>query len=440
MRRAIWAVTSIATLVLGTGAGVFADEQRDSDWREDLRFLTAMVREIHPRPFGRVPEARFDSAAASLAREIPGLRDHEVMIGLMRLVAMLEDGHSMVFPFGPRLGFHVFVPVRLYSFEDGLFVLSAAEPYARYAGAKVLRVGSLEAREALTRVLAITSGDNDQTRLDRAPLLLMMPRVLQAIGASSDSARVRFEVQLPNGSRPSFAAAVVPGPEGPPLWFFDGEGVPGGRFRTARDRARAPTPLHLRDPERPYWFEYLPEQHALYAQLRRMDAEGPGTTFGQFVDRLFAFADSAGVEALILDLRHNQGGDNTILQPLIHGLIQRERTINRPGRLFTIVGRSTFSAAMNCANWLEEHTHTLFVGEPTGARPNHYGDSEHVMLPHGGALVLISHWAWSARLPWDHRPWIAPHLPAPMTSADYRENRDPALAVIAASRAETRDR
>src|SRR5262249_26897311 len=50
--------------------------------------------------------------------------------------------------------------------------------------------------------------------------------------------------------------------------------------------------------------------------------------------------------------------------------------------------------------------------------------------------VFVSRWPWQARLPWDDRPWIAPHIPAPMTGSDYRENRDPALEAIAAYRNE----
>jgi tetratricopeptide (TPR) repeat protein len=77
------------------------------------------------------------------------------------------------------------------------------------------------------------------------------------------------------------------------------------------------------------------------------------------------------------------------------------------------------------------------VGEPTGGRPTHFGDNQRVSLPHHpDLLVFVSHWVWQARLPWDDRPWIAPHLPATLTSTDYRENHDPAFEAILAHRAE----
>jgi len=220
-------------------------------------------------------------------------------------------------------------------------------------------------------------------------------------------------------------------------WYFEGEGVPVPGSRTAHDGAALPLPLHLRDPERAYWYAWLPEPRLLYVQFRRVQLIDRGETFAAFIHRVFAASDSLEPEAFVIDLRHNHGGNNLILQPLIHGLIQREATINRRGHLFTLIGRGTFSAAQNCANWLEENTRTLFVGEPTGGRPNHYGDNQPVTLPHHPDLmVFVSHWPWQARLPWDDRPWIAPHLPAPFTIVDARENHDPALEAIRAYRSE----
>ena len=47
---------------------------RDRAWREDLQAFDRQLRTLHPRPFARTAEARFDSALASLAARIPALR------------------------------------------------------------------------------------------------------------------------------------------------------------------------------------------------------------------------------------------------------------------------------------------------------------------------------------------------------------------------------
>lgn len=426
----------VAGLVLASRLAS-GEASRGQAWREDLETYATKLREVHPKPFAHIAEARFDSAYRALKDRIPAWSDAQLAVGLMRLDAMLEDGHTLVVPVSRAMGFGQVVPVRLFAYDDGLAISATGPSLAEYSGASVLRIGDVSAQEALRRALEISPADNEMTRLDRATFFLTMPPILRALEITRDSTQVSFEVRTVSGATRRFIAHAAPDTTGSFDWFFEGEGLPIAGSRTAHDGARSPLPLHLRDPERAYWYEWDPKTRLLYVQLRRMQFEDHGRTFADFIHQVFAFSDSVNPETFVLDLRHDHGGNNQILQPLIHGLIQRESTINRRGHLFTIIGRGTFSAAQNCANWLEEHTQTLFVGEPTGGRPNHYGDNQPVALPHhSDVLVFVSHWAWQPRLPWDERPWIAPHLPAPMTRADYRANRDPALEAILAHRNE----
>jgi hypothetical protein len=196
-------------------------------------------------------------------------------------------------------------------------------------------------------------------------------------------------------------------------------------WRTARAGGREP-PRCDRQPDEAWWSEILSKERVLYLRLRRIDPVSGPRLFGRFLKKTFALADSARPEAMVIDLRHDHGGDNTILDPLIHGVVARP-WLDRDGGLFVLTDRGTFSAAMNAAVFLETHTHAVFAGEPTGGRVNHYGDAETSMTPNYGMLLAVSHWPWSARLPWDPRPWIAPQLPVPSTFADWRDRNDPVV-------------
>ena len=101
-------------------------------------------------------------------------------------------------------------------------------------------------------------------------------------------------------------------------------------------------------------------------------------------------------------------------------------------RLFVIIGRRTFSAAENAAAYLERHLHPVFVGEPTGGKPNSVGDEVPFTLPYSSTIVNISDVFWQSGWPQDHRIWIAPGLYAPPTIAALRSGRDPALEAISA--------
>ena len=74
----------------------------------------------------------------------------------------------------------------------------------------------------------------------------------------------------------------------------------------------------------------------------------------------------ANIQDLVLDLRYNNGGDNTLNRAIVRRIIQSP-SIDRHGRLYVLIGRKTFSAAVNLVSDLEQMTNAIFVGEPTAA-------------------------------------------------------------------------
>ena len=132
---------------------------------------------------------------------------------------------------------------------------------------------------------------------------------------------------------------------------------------------------------------------------------------------------------MVLDLRHNNGGDPDLLRPLVRALVHFD--MESPShRLFVIVGRNTFSAAQNLCNAIEQWTDAVFVGEPTSSRPNSVGEETTVRLPWSGLLLTISSRYFQDSAPTDHRPWIPIAIPVELSSAVYFANRDPALEAV----------
>ncbi len=61
------------------------------------------------------------------------------------------------------------------------------------------------------------------------------------------------------------------------------------------------------------------------------------------------------IQNLILDLRHNHGGNGAILPPMLKTVINFE-VMNPKGQIFVIMGRETYSAGQNLLttfNWLK---------------------------------------------------------------------------------------
>lgn len=390
-------------------------------WREDLRFMASEMRARHKNLFHATTREEFDAAVGRLHERIPKLARHEILVEMMRLAASVGDGHThMGLGQDPRLGFRRY-PVRLYFFREGLYVRGAAPEHARLAGARVLKIGHATAEEAYRAVLSVTPRDNEMGARSVAPFLLVTPEVLHALRLVEDMERARFTFEVEGKS---VEVELKPGPQEQQITW----GVPAG-WTDARDGSR-PAPLWMRAPEDPFWFEYLKDERALYVQYNAV-ADKQSETVADFFRKVYAFADANAVERLIIDVRNNGGGNNYLNRPIIVETIKAQK-LNRRGRLFVITGRQTFSAAQNFVNEMEKYTNALFVGEPTGARPNHYGDAARITLPHSQITVRASTLWWQDLDPRDSRPWTPPQIAADLSAEDYRAGRDPALAAALA--------
>jgi len=159
-------------------------------------------------------------------------------------------------------------------------------------------------------------------------------------------------------------------------------------------------------------------------RIGTMEDEKP-KSFSEFTSEVSQILPQESVRRLIIDLRDNGGGDNMLAEPLRRILIKSR--FNRPGGIYVLISPGTFSAAMNFATRLERETDAIFVGEPTGSSPNHYGDAVLKKAPLSGTPYLISTERWQDSSPFDHREWILPDLPALPTFDDYVNGRDAAL-------------
>lgn len=384
-------------------------------WRQDLAFLAAEMPRIHPNLHHAVSKAELDSAFRRLERRLPSLTREGAIVELARVVALVHEGHTqMGLADDPKIGFGRY-PLALYLYSDGLFVRAAPESLRGTLGARVLRIGNKSAREAMRAVRPIVQHDNEMTIRDVLPNRLVLPEVLFELGVCPDRSSCTYRLEAPDGH--IFDARVEEEPRDPNP----------SRVRANVDSDR-PLPLYLRHRDANYWFEYLEGSRTLYLQYNAVE-NSPDEPFARFCDRVFAFIGAHPVEVLVVDLRLNNGGDNTLNAPLIQH-IRANPELNRRGHLYAIVGRLTFSAAMNCAMDLEKKTAAIFVGEPTGSSPNQYGDAAEIVLPHSQIVIRLSTRYWEDGGPADRREALEPQIRAELSSKDFLTNRDPALEAI----------
>ncbi len=394
-------------------------------WQQDLRVMADEMPRLHRNLFHTMTREQFQGAVEALRNRIPALARHQIIVAMARIAAMAGDGHTNIAPTrDPKIGFRTY-PLKLSLFKDGLFVRAATRAHADIVGWRVVQIGNTPVDRACTAVRDIIGRDNEMDVKFFAPFLLAMPEVLHALALIDDMEHAAFTLE--HGGRQKTVTLAPWGPAGllAPDTDTSWNASPG--WIDARESAAAPTPLWLRDPGNKFWFEYMDDSKTMYVQYNQVGNKD-SESVESFSNRVFSFVEQKPVVRFILDIRLNRGGNGALNKPLLLGII-RARTIDQKGKLFTIIGRSTWSAAQFLVNQLEEYTNTVFVGEPSGGTLNSYGDSRKITLPNSGITVRVSSLWWQGDER-DRRPWTAPRIAAELTSDQYRANRDPALEAI----------
>jgi hypothetical protein len=393
-------------------------DERVTGWRSDLdAWLAALKKEHWVWKKAPLPAALRDGASR-FKRDVGGWSDERALAELMRLAALAGDGHTYVLPFGAaRVTSHV-VPLRFYQFADGLFVIDAEPAVERFIGARVVSLAGVDAEELMRRIRPYVARDNDEGIVWAGPFLLRFVGYLEAVSGRRLAGKIPATLKGRDGQESAVDLDPVPVPRM--------RGVP--KLISSRVPGAPPPPLYLREVEKTFWLR--PIGDALYVQFNQvMDASDE--SLSAFAARLDAEIGKRSPRVLVVDVRHNNGGNLGLLDPLI-AVLSRFTSGERPGRLVVLCGRNTFSAAQVFLARAEHEARAQIAGEQSSSKPNFVGEENPVVLPWSGAMASISN-RYHETIPGDQRQWIEPQPLLVLGSTDYFANADPLLDAVLAS-------
>ncbi len=390
---------------------------RSERWRADLRYFQRLVSEAHPDPFRTTSAETWNARVEALAAAADEASDLEITGELMRLAALIGDGHTAVYPPTEGAGaWHLlpFVPVCL---SDGWFVAAAPAELADIVGAQLVGAGG-SSWDALVRFATErVAADNDFTHRWLAGVALQFAELYALAGATEDATRVSFDLVLPNGRRTTRTLEA-----GPILRDPNARAVPEG-WATAYAEA----PLWLEGAGRPFHHRILDGvPGAVYAQINQT-ADARNQTLAGYGRELREFFEQDPSRALVLDLRLNNGGNAYEARRLVNELL-RIPALEEPGRLLVLIGPRTFSATGYLLGMLEQHLAPVRLGWPSGCRPVGPSSERTFRLPHSRLSGSVS---WELRVDGygtdDRRPFFVPDWVVWPSGADLRAGRDPVL-------------
>ncbi len=391
-----------------------------SQWQEDLRFLQNTVHTDYSFLFVKTTKEVFNTEIETLYKNIPNLEEHEIIVGMSKIIALFKYGHTDISFRQKPFEFH-YLPFNLYQFNDGIYLQGVYKDYQQALGAKVIAINNVPITNALKKIYPVVNSENNQFFKSYGINYLRILEVLHAQGITSKLEN-SVELTLEKDGK-TFKQQFKS--------LQKGERVPTKYSHVIQDdnwldaRNQKDTPLYLKNLDKIYFYEYLPEEKTVYVRQSQIQ-DDPKENISVFYTRVFDFIENNDVEKLIIDVRLNGGGNNYKNKAVITRIIESKK-INKVGSLFVIIGRRTFSACQNLVNELDNYTNAIFIGEPTAENINFYGDTRQVALPNSKIPVFLSFAWWQDKAPWENADWTVPHIAVDMSFNEYASNQDPVL-------------
>ena len=376
-----------------------------AEWQADLDSLEQILQQRLIYFEDAYDSRRLARRVDSLKRLVPEQTRAERILSVARLLNLPASGtRHTTLPFIQRPISWGILPMRIFEFDDGYYVVHAEDE--TLVGNEVLAIGETPA---------------DSVAAALAPWGIMsFTEPLRAVGVADQTGEIPVRMRAPDGR--TFTRDF--GPKGAwslPTFLYE---------KSLQEPVKGRwSPANAHPRERNYWLSYRDSTDLLYVQFNSVQNASNDWTIADLADSLGTIADAHPVDKVALDLRNNGGGNHDLVEPIVD-LLGSHPKIDRPGALYTLLSRKTFSAAGTLAMELERRSKTVFVGEPGAFAPNMWGDTVPFVLPNSKLVGNVSYRYWQTSLPDDPRTELVPDIPVPLTSDQHFSGVDSAMIAV----------
>jgi hypothetical protein len=408
--------------------------------RQDLEYFRHYL-ELD-RSYTDATRREAEAIVAEVASRVAGYSNAGFQLAIARAVAAADNGHSNVW-LGRFSREHGRLPLRLYWFSDGVFVVRTRPDLEALLGAELLAVGGVPLEQAAEALGAFAGGTDEAFRAYRGPSLLELPAAHAAAGLSESELASALTFRLADGTTATQELAAESLAESTPLYR------PSVYLLAAPPELRDPPwvglaslletlPDYLQEPRQPFRMRVLPAG-GLYLQYRDNFSDG----IDVFERDVREAARRRPPDYIVVDQRFNGGGDYTLTAGLMSDL---PGLVAAQGRVYVLTGPTTFSAGINSVAFVKAAggERVTIVGERIGDRERAWGETNDFELPHSRLGMTFNTGLHDVEngcppfpecyfLNYFHDVAVGkldPDIPVGTTSADYLAGVDPVLEAV----------
>lgn len=327
---------------------------------EDLEYLKSELPKRHTNLFAKISEKEFHSKIAAIELKSSGLTNESFEIELYKLFREIGDEHTRLEP-----TYREVFPLKFDFFREGIFVTHTASAYTGLLGKRLDGIENTPTKALIGQFEKMINTENPAYFDTYFQHLVTQPRVLKGLGITPAGASAHFLLD----DSPYAVSAVK-------------------KENLSLDASAAVLKNSQSDH---YWYRLTDNGEVLYFNYQKC-AEQEGKPFEDFNNDLWQLIESKKPKRIIVDLRNNSGGNSGILNPFLDRL--GKSYLNQKGRLYVLIGKSTFSSALMNAVNLKRNFQSVLVGQSTSGNVNHYGETRGFQLPNSRVTVGYSTRYW----------------------------------------------
>ncbi|MBN1064723.1 S41 family peptidase [Clostridium botulinum] len=342
-----------------TNSPMIKSEDRNEKFIADIEFLKKELPKKHKNLFFSKSKEEFNDEIDSLINNVSRYSDEEINGELAKIIVSINDSHTNVDIMGSLA-----YPLSFFQFGDDIYLVDGDSEYKEYWGKKLVSINGYSINELKEKLEPFISKDNEAISKNQFSVLLKCVEVLKLSGiVKEDNATFTFE----GSSNADVMIKPVTMEEYMNITTLSSDEEFKNRF-----------PISKQNSNDNYWFKYIEEENTMYVKYNSC-MEMKEYSFSNFTKDVFNVIDTKNATKLVVDLRDNGGGNSRVFETFLDEIKKREN-INKEGNLYAIIGRRTFSSAVLNAMSLRNETNATLIGEPTGGKPNHFGEVKTIHL------------------------------------------------------------
>jgi len=405
LNRFLFVTVAIGFLSFPAFAQITPDQ-----WRQDIDTLAENLLEKHPNFFTTHTVEEFEGAVESLDSKLGSLTDAQIVMEINRLIAKGGDSHTSA-EFSAFAKTMNRLPIQVIILSDGVFISGATAPYQELVGKQILKFGDAEADAAFEQISVLFGYENNSRLINAGSSCITLMPALEAVGLAEQWDADTFQITVQNEEGPRTVSLKCEPPEIPQQWVSFAQSFKNGM------------PLMYRKSSGNYQTEFLSESKTMYMAYNKCE-DAKDFPMKLLITFLTEKSEEFDAQRMVIDLRFNGGGNETVLWPFIDALKASQR-FSDPGDIIALTSRYTYSSAASNAHQLRDRAGAILIGEPTGGKPNHFGEIKSFQLPNS-KLTIYHSTKWFQKVEGDPDA-VHPSVLIEVGSEDFFAGSDPVL-------------